>query len=39
MDLSQNPPLSSQIISECRLLKSEMNNNRKSFVKEKDKKY
>ena len=31
MDLSQNPPHSSQIISECRLLKSEINNNRKSF--------
>jgi hypothetical protein len=31
MDLSQNPPLSSEKIAECRILKVEMNKNRKSF--------
>lgn len=31
MDLSQNPPHSAERIAECRLLKDEMNNNRKSL--------
>lgn len=31
MDLSKNPPLSAEIISECRHLKSEMNDKRRSF--------
>jgi hypothetical protein len=31
MDCAKSPPLSTQIISECRLLKSKMNNSRKSF--------